>query len=1429
MFKQIIYFSIHNKLLISVFILAIVGWGIYNLSHLALDAVPDITDNQVQIITSSPDLSAQEVERLITYPLEIEMGNIPRVEQIRSISRFGLSVITIVFEEKADIYWAREQINQKILKAKANISDRYGHPEMGPISTGLGEIYQYVIYPADGYEDQYDATELRSIQDWIIKRQLTGLKGVVEVNSSGGFLKQYEVALDQNRMKAFGISLHEIFEAVSASNANSGGSYIEKENLTYFIRGEGMATSISDLENIVVRPGTISPILIKHVATVGIGHAPRFGAVTMNGKGEVVAGQVMMLKGENSMEVTRRVKVRMEEIKQTLPEGIVLEPYLDRSKLVNQTTHTVTKNLIEGALIVIFILVLLLGNLRAGLIVASVIPISMLFAVSCMRIFGVSANLMSLGAIDFGLIVDGAVIVVEAILHHLGVKNKSNQLTSEQKSTEIFNAASGIRISAAFGEIIILVVYIPIFFLEGVEGKMFIPMAQTVSFAILGALILSATYVPMMADLLLRNAVVKENSLSNKIMNRIYRTYQPVRRISFKFKYLVLFSVVVLFVFSLWVLTRMGSEFIPTLEEGDLALHQILPPGSSIRKGVDISAKLQDILTSKFPEVEKVVTKIGTAEIPTDIMPLEAADIYVIMKPKSEWTSAASREEMFDKMEKELNKFPGVTYEFTQPIQMRFNELMTGVRQDIAIKIFGEDLGVLSDRAHAAEGLLQMVPGIGDIRVEATAGLQQMVVHYEFEKMATYGVSVSHVNDILKASFAGKNAGYFFEGERRFDLVIRLRDEERQDINSLRTLQVDLPDGRFVPMSELAHIDFEEGPTQISREDTKRRITIGVNARNMDIATLKNSIQETLSTQLELPPGYYIRYGGQFENLERAQKRLAIVVPVALGIILLLLFLTFNSLKYALLIFVAIPLSAIGGIWALFLRSMPFSISAGVGFIALFGVAVLNGIVLVSYFNKLKKEGKTDVLKIIEEGTKVRLRPVVMTASVASLGFLPMALSRSAGAEVQQPLATVVIGGLITATFLTMVILPILYYLIETGKMKIPKIFSITVLMLVSFQAFSQQTYNYGDFLSDFNAQENLLLKSAELQKEGLLARSKKPIAPNLSLISLSTEESNFSGNAGIQSLNLRQDFRINQPSDSYRALYNTQMLGIDNQVDLQMTRLNARVMSLFIEAAHTSSLINVEYELQERLVEYQRISSRKAELGEGSALVTRQIQQVAQQSSTELERLIGLKNLLISNLEGWSGQSGFDVIDLEELQIEIPDFGAIPHPAIQSLIIDQLLIEKQRDVVLAQNTPQLFTALRLQRLNGSFLFFGFEFGAGIPLDKSYRDQQTLSYNLQATAKNDQIQWLTQLIGIDRQRLLQEANIALNAADQLRNQIEQQTTLFDDLLQAFRFGEIPYSDLVLSYQNYNTLQKSYLDKLKTYYLKLNELTHYVYQ
>ncbi|MCB0687023.1 MAG: efflux RND transporter permease subunit, partial [Saprospiraceae bacterium] len=777
--------------------------------------------------------------------------------------------------------------------------------------------------------------------------------------------------------------------------------------------------------------------------------------------------------------------------------------------------------------------------------------------------------------------------------------------------------------------------------------------------------------------------------------------------------------------------------------------------------------------------------------------------------------------------EAELNKFPGIMYEFTQPIQMRFNELMTGIRQDIDIKIYGEDLGILLDRAHAAEAILQTLPGIGDIKVEATAGLQQMVVDYELEKMATYGVSVAQLNDILKASFAGKVAGYFYEGERRYEVVVRLREEERQDINSLRALQVDLPNGMHIPMSELAHIDFEEGPTQISRDDTKRRITIGVNARNIDIATLVSSIEEVLARQLTLPPGYYIRYGGQFENLQRAQRTLAVVVPIALAIILLLLYLTFKSVKYALLIFVAIPLSAIGGVWALYLRSMPFSISAGVGFIALFGVAVLNGIVLVGYFNQLKREGMTDILKIVEKGTQVRLRPVVMTAAVASLGFLPMALSHSAGAEVQQPLATVVIGGLITATFLTMVIVPILYYLLESRKIKINKQLSVIIILFCTVTAQGQPALNYQDYLETIKSED--LNHIGSLQKEGLMSKAKNPIAPNLTYFSLSTEEDDFKSNSGIQSLNAQQYYRLKKPSSAYRSLYKTEMTGVDNQIAIIKRRQEAKIMAVFIDASHLTSLVDIEYELQQAFQEYLRISRRKAELGEGSGLTTRQIEQMSIQSQVELERLIGQRDLLLKSLIEWSDVPDLNVVSLHQLQINIPVFSTDNLPDVQSLVIEQERIHRQKDVLLAQNVPQLFTGMRLQRVGGSLLYLGFEAGVSIPFNKSYKESQSVAYELEANAKSEQMLWMKNLIEIDRSQKEQKALVAQTAAQKLAVQVEQQKSLIDDLTKAFRLGEIPYSDLVLGYQNYYALQKSYFEKLSTYFLNQNELFHYVYQ
>ena len=1025
-----------NKFVIGILVLALIGWGSYSLTQLPIDAVPDVTNNQVQVITNSPNLTAPEIEKFITVPVELALQNLPNVVELRSISRFGFSMVTVVFEDDMGTYLPRELVAQQLKMAETEIPNGLGTPEMTPISSGLGEVYQYTLFVKEGFEDKYDAMTLREIQDWIVKRQLSGIKGVIEVNSFGGKLKQYEVTINPSQLKAMNVTMTEVFDALENSNENTGGAYIEKDPNAYFIRSEGLVENPADIEKIVVKNQGGTPILIRDVAKVKLGFAPRFGALTRNGDGEVVGGIVMMLKGENAAQVMERVEERVQQVRKSLPEGVEIQPYLVRSKLINNAIHTVEKNLLEGGLIVIFILVLLLGNWRAGLIVASVIPLAMLFAESLMNIFGVTANLMSLGAIDFGLIVDGAVIIVEAIVYRLSLRQANNEtnsgLTQEEMDETVTDASIKIRSSAAFGEIIILIVYLPILALSGIEGKTFAPMAQTVSFAILGALILSLTYVPMMSALFLsKKNTAHGNTFSDKIIGFLQWFYTPILKKALQFKTIILTITLLLFGVSLWKFTTLGGEFIPTLEEGDLALHQILPPGSSLEKSVEVSGKLQDILMENFPEVEQVVTKIGTAEIPTDLMSMETGDIMVILKPKAEWTSASTREELVQKMEQKMKDLPGISYEFTQPIQMRFNELMTGSRADIAIKIYGDDLNLLFQNGKKIERLVENLKGVSSVTVDQIVGMPQIIVRYDYSKLAQYGLQVKTVNTVVRTAFAGEKAGVIYEGERRFDLVVRLPEAMRKDIENVRNLLIPLPNGQSVPLSQIAAVNLEKALMQISRDNTKRKITVGVNVLDRDVTSLVNEIQAILDDNLELPPGYFITYGGQFENFQNATKRLTVAVPVALLLIFALLYLTFNSFKQATLIFTAIPLAAIGGIWALVFRGMPFSISAGIGFIALFGVAVLNGIVLIGYFNQLKKEGFTDVRQRILFGTKVRLRPVIMTALVASLGFLPMALSMSGGAEVQRPLATVVIGGLITATLLTLVVLPILYEWIE--------------------------------------------------------------------------------------------------------------------------------------------------------------------------------------------------------------------------------------------------------------------------------------------------------------------------------------------------------------------------------------------------------------
>ena len=1042
MLEKIIRFSLNRKLIVLLFTSAIFAYGIYSVFHIPIGAVPDITNNQVQIITTSTHLSTEDIEQFITYPIEMEMANLPGVQEIRSISKFGLSVVTIVFDEDMGTYLPRQLIAEKIKTASEIIPEGFGSPEMGPISTGLGEIYQYILDVKPGYKDRYSVSDLRTIQDWIVKRQLSGIPGVVEINTWGGYLKQYEVAVNPSRLKAMSITTGDLVTALEKNNSIAGGAYIEKVNQSYFIRGEGKISSIEDIQNIVVKNVDGIPVLVKDIATVRFGSANRFGAITGNGEGEKVLGQIMMLKGADSKQTINAVKERVEEVQQSLPEGVYINAFLERSELVAKTTFTITENLILGCLIVIFVVVLLLGSFRSGLVVASVIPLSLLFAISLMRIFGIDANLMSLGAIDFGIIIDGAIIIVEFVSAQITAnasKLSNLPLSERKKETDriTLGSSSTMMNSAIFGQLIILIVFIPILSLSGVEGKMFRPMALTFSFALIGAMLLCLTYVPVASSLLIKPQAQKTNSITAHLMRILTKCYSPVITWALKNTKKTLAGATGLLILSVVIFSRMGGEFIPQLDEGDFVIQPVLKTGTSLTKTIETTTLIEKTILDKFPEVEQIVSRIGAAEVPTDPMSMEESDIIVKVKPKSEWVSASSKDELADKIKEALETtIPNMEIEFTQPIEMRFNELISGTRSDVAIKVFGEDLSVLAEKAEQIRQAIAHVEGAADIIVEKIDGLPQMTVDYNRTRIAQYGLNISDINDIVALSFAGTTVGNVFEGERRFDLVIRLEENLRNDIDNLRNLYVPLPDGGQIPLRELARVEYTEGPAKISRDDTKRRVVIGVNVRSRDMESVVKDVSAIMNETINLPPGYYITYGGQFENLQNAKDRLMIAVPIALCLIFIFLYFAFGSVRETLLVFTAIPLSAVGGILLLWLRGMPFSISAGVGFIALFGIAVLNGIVLVEHLKKLKNKGMKNVDELILKGTTDRLRPVTLTAAAAALGFLPMAISSSAGAEVQRPLATVVIGGLFTATLLTMVVLPALFKMFDKNLTK---------------------------------------------------------------------------------------------------------------------------------------------------------------------------------------------------------------------------------------------------------------------------------------------------------------------------------------------------------------------------------------------------------
>ncbi|MBK7445107.1 MAG: efflux RND transporter permease subunit [Ignavibacteria bacterium] len=1029
MINKIIAFSIKQKPVIGMLVIILILAGVYYSIKLPIDAVPDITNNQIQIITSSPALSAAEVERFITYPVEIAMKNLPDLTELRSISKFGISVVTVVFDDNVEIYFARNLVFQKLKEAEENIPEGLGKPELAPVSTGLGEIYQYIVRPENRNDTSYSDMELRTIQDWIVKKQLLGTEGVAEVNSFGGYEQQYHVLINPDALKSYDLTLREIYDAVLKNNSNVGGGYIVKNSDQYSVRGIGLLEKIEDLQRIVVKSNHGIPVYLEQIADIEYGKGLRVGGVTQDGYGEVVSGIVMMLKGANSREVAQRVHNKIEEIKPSLPPGVTIDEFYNRDDLIGNTINTVKTNLLEGGLIVIAVLVLLLGNFRAGFIVASVIPLSMLFAVIMMNLFKVSGNLMSLGAIDFGLIVDGAVIIVESVIVAISAKIRlnKNSLSKEEFDETVYTSTSEIIKSAIFGVLIIIVVYLPIFSLGGIEGKMFKPMAFTVGFALTGALLLSVTYVPMMCSLILKRDLKEKETLSDRIMNFFKKIYLPLLEFVLRKKVLTVSIALIFLIISLISFTRLGGEFIPKLDEGDLAYQIVRLPGISLAESINIGTELEKILKKKFPEVKTVVTKTGAPELATDPMGTEFSDVIVILKPKEEWTSAETKEELVEKIHNALSVVPGIGLSFTQPIELRFNELIAGARGDIAVKIFGDDLNILTEKGNEIASLMNSVEGSEDISVQQVTGLPQLQIKINREKISKYGINVEDVNSVIETAIAGKSSGVVFEGDKKFDIVLKYRNEYANSSEAIRNILISSSDNIKIPLSELAEIEIKEGPAEISRDNGKRRIVVQGNVRGRDIESYVKELSSGINTEIKLPPGYFIEYGGQFKNLESARKRLNIAVPVSLFFIFALLFITFNSVKQSLLVFSGIPFAIVGGIFALVIRGLPFSISAGVGFIALFGVAVLNGIVMIAYFNRLEENGVSDVHSRIITGTSSRLRPILMTALVASLGFIPMALSEGSGAEVQRPLATVVIGGLISSTLLTLIVLPVLY------------------------------------------------------------------------------------------------------------------------------------------------------------------------------------------------------------------------------------------------------------------------------------------------------------------------------------------------------------------------------------------------------------------
>ncbi len=1443
MLNNIIAFSIKNKLIVGLFILALIGYGAFQITQLPIDAVPDITDNQVQVITVTPSLGAPDVERLITFPIEQANSNIPGLKEIRSFSRFGLSLITIVFEDDVDIYWARQQVTERLTIAQSQIPKGLGEPKLAPVTTGLGEIYQYVLKPKPGYESKYNATELRTIQDWIVKRQLISVKGVADVSSFGGRVKQYEIAINPNNLKSHNITINDVFTALEKNNENTGGAYIEKASTVLYIRAEGLIATIDDIKNIVVKNldnGT--PLLINDVAEVRVGNATRYGAITFNDEGEVAGAVVMMLKGDNSSRVIKDVKEKITQIQKTLPEGVELEPFLDRTKMVNSAIGTVTKNLLEGALIVILILVLFLGNLRAGIIVASVIPLAMLFAVIMMNIFGVSGNLMSLGALDFGLIVDGAVIIVEACMFQLHISNQ-NKVSQLQMDGIVYSTSTRMRNAAVFGELIILAVYLPIFTLQGIEGKMFKPMAQTVAFALLGAFILSLTYIPMMSALFLSKTISHKKNISDKMMEVLERIHQTYLTKVLAIPKTVIASVVVLFAVSLFVLSTLGGEFIPELPEGDFAVETRVLTGSNITTSSEAILKSAHILLKKFPEVEKVVGKTGSGEIPTDPMPMEASDMMIILKDKSEWTSADSWSELSEKMSKALEDIPGVTYSFQYPVAMRFNELMTGAKQDVVCKLFGENLDTLSKYSKLIGSVASKIDGAENIYVEPIDGLPQLIIKYKRNLIAQYGLNIQDINKVVNTAFAGQSSGLIFEDEKRFDLVVRLAGEERKNLEDVQNLLIPTPKGTQIPLNQVADISIEESVNQIQRDDAKRRIIVGFNVGDRDVQSIVNDLQTQIEKDIKLPTGYYVSYGGAFENLVAAKKRLSLAVPVSLLLIFLLLYFAFNSIKQGLLIYSAIPLSAIGGIFLLALRGMPFSISAGIGFIALFGVAVLNGIVLISEYNRIKKDGETDLKQIVLQGTKHRLRPVLMTAFVASLGFLPMALSNGAGAEVQRPLATVVIGGLLIATFLTLFVLPVLYILFEKGfKSKdLNKGTVITILILILTSNVNAQAPISLQAAIDTAFKNNLSLKNEKLNAE----YHKKLMSSGFDVpqTTITGEYGQINSFYNDTKFGVAQSIKFPTVYAKQKSVLNEEWKNSMLSVAVKQNDLKKNVTIVFYELMYLQEKKNLLQHIDSVYVVFLKNTEMRFNKGESNILEKTTAETQRGQVNQQLKQLeldysivqLQLKLLLNSNSDFTAFEKNKKIEG-----VAIVDTSVIKqHPLITQLKQQQQIGVSKFKLERSKLLPDLFIAYNNMSMRGfgsdekyytaSRRFQSVQAGIGLPLffgsQKSkinaLRINKEIAENNYITGiKNLQSEYQQSLLNYNKhlQTVTYFENTALKNAELILTTANKQ----------FSNGEINYLEWVLLINQSVSIKSDYVDAIKNLNqsaIQLNSLTN----